>query len=323
MRTVFRYGCTLPDPPEPPECFLVEEPLRINNADSLLYFQVLGGFTMLFLAKQYISTYHPEAYRRGLYRIGDTGVKAALGVGWMYLKAETRMKRFVRCVAKVCDQTLVAPFRSLMNTPGEPKDYLFINDGEVVDRKPLMSLPEDPEISHIENDFAVYCIAPRDEDGSPQPGAMVRVDENHCLFTGDFTFSKAKALCVNCEVDGEKVEGLSVVEVDGLKLNPFVVGNKLFDRAYMTWVCRMKGVELEDKPYKVVFMDKTAKIVTFESTLDREKWLEVTEDALVVKSQIETPAASDVPEDEDDDDPLRDPEENEPTFTYWSALWKR
>lgn len=310
----------MPEPQEPPVCFLVEEPLRINNADSLLYFQIIGGFTILMLAKQYVATYHPEAYRRGLYKIGDAGVRTALGVGWMYLKAETRMKRLARCVAKACDQTLVAPFRSLMTSPSEPNDYLFINDGEVVARKPLMSLPEDPEISHIENDFAVYCIAPRDEDGSPQPGALVRVDDNHCLFTGDFTFSKAKALCVNCEIDGEKVEGLSVVEIDGLKLNPFVTGNRLFDRAYMRWVCRMKGVALGDKPYKIVFMDKTAKIVTFESSIEREKWLNVTEDSLEVESALATPVAE--CSTSEDEDPLRDPEECQPRFTYWSALWR-
>ncbi len=94
----------------------------------------------------------------------------------------------------------------------------------------------------------------------------------------------------------------------------------------------MKGVELDDKPYKVVFMDKTANIVTFESTVEHEKWMEVTDDSLVVHSADSDSSADSAPEGKEDEskdeeaDPLREPEpepeQEQPTFRYWSALWK-
>jgi len=48
----------------------------------------------------------------------------------------------------------------------------------------------------------------------------------------------------------------------------------------------------------------------------------VTEDSLIIKSAEATPVDTSN-EDDEDEDPLRDPEASQPTFTYWSALWRR
>ena len=259
----------------PPEYFLetcadVEAP-----SQSLFMFQLIGALSIAYGTREYLLANHPEMYRRGVAKVTEIGLNAGFGAAWAVMQAETQVKRGLRAAGKIASATLIAPFRDLISPPSEPKDYLFIKDGKVVERAPLSNL------IHYKSspcDFGIYAIS------NDNAGAAVRINECHDLYDGDFTFSTSRALSVSLTVGDEKTDVPTNVVVDGNKLSPFVAGNRLYDVDWFKWTL---GRDLSDKEYRVLIMDNNVETIEFISSPERPMWIEVTHDSLEITSGLQ------------------------------------
>ena len=240
-------------------------------------FQIIGGVTIIYLAREYAKSSYANAYKQSVDYIQTQGMRLGYNTIWAVFSAETLLKRTGRYFKNILNEYLVTPFQQEV-LQSLPLDYWYIHGGKVIDKVPLESAKLFGNT--IEQDFGIF-YSPA-ESNIHTDGYIARINNVVSFSKQNIVKSNAKAISVVIQVGENNINVGTHITYDSQKLCPYIVGNKLFDRAFTTWILAMKGYTLKDEPYTVRIIDNNVEQLEFTNTLEDSTYILVTLNALQI-----------------------------------------
>jgi len=240
-------------------------------------FQMIGGITIIYFAREYAKSRYANAYKQSVDYIQTQGMRLGYNTIWAVFSAETLLKRTGRYFKNILNEYLVTPFQQEV-LQSLPLDYWYIHGGKVIDKVPLESAKLFGNT--IEQDFGIF-YSPA-ESNIHTDGYIARINNVVSFSKQNIVKSNAKAISVVIQVGEKNINVGTHITYDGQKLCPYIVGNKLFDRAFTTWILATKGYTLEDESYTVRILDNNVEQLEFTNTLEDSTYILVTLNALQI-----------------------------------------
>jgi hypothetical protein len=240
-------------------------------------FQMIGGITIIYLAREFAKSRYANAYKQRVDYIQTQGIRLGYNTIWAVLSAETLLKRTGRYFKNILNEYLVTPFQQEV-FQSQSLDYWYIHDGKVINKVPLESAKLFGNT--IEQDFGIF-YSPA-ESSIHTDGYITRINNIISFSNRNIVKSNARAISVVIQVGEKNINIGTHITYDGQKLCPYIVGNKLFDRAFTTWVLATKGYTLEDESYTVRIIDNNVEQLEFTNTLEDSTYILVTLTALQI-----------------------------------------